>query len=196
MDSGACKTIPNCKLSQALIASDNLCKDCPVGCLFCSQELYCYSCSSDKDVYLGSCVDACPISTYSNETHCLPCNGCSNCKGPLVSDCVDCTTGSCGGCPANCDTCYNGYCLTCSQGFRLTTTNVCEAVTSCPLGQFLAYSYSRGAYCLACPPFCRSCASIYTCNECYASYSLIFGACKPYCPFYTYPYGGRCYRCH
>jgi len=136
---------------------------------------------------------------------CIDCSG----SGPSSVICQVCSAGSylhtsntlCILCGANCDSCDNTGCLTCSAGFTPSAGNCIYADTcgsftgmdvNCvdcttvltPVAEDLCLACQEGYYlfgdadCLACPSSCQQCQSYFNCTLCQPTFTLEVGICQ------------------
>ena len=72
-----------------------VCLPCDPSCASCSSSSSCTSCASPLSLFNNSCLPSCPEHYYpssGSSSECLLCHAnCSNCSGPLDSDCFTCS---------------------------------------------------------------------------------------------------------
>ena len=114
----------------------------------------CGACRFFYNILNGSCVEQCPVGTYSNESNdCLPCdNQCTlegGCFGPSAAECFSCSN-------VNVSASLLG-------GFSSESSNVC--LERCP-SEF--YLDSTTSICRPCSPACVGCTgpTPYDCTAC------------------------------
>ena len=96
------------------------------------------------------------------------------------------------GCPINCQTCSNGVCSLCGQGYYLDYQTICQ---SCPIAGTKVCTISslisclnnywldnNAANCIACDPNCQQCSSTTRCSTCLPAFYLNFNFTCSACP--------------
>lgn len=164
------KYCPN-NFTMTRINSSNLwqdvCLSCPPNCRTCLPGL-CISCNPEYFYYSGYCVTNCPIAYFPNNGYCQRCS-------------------------LNCFTCNSLACLTCINGFSLTTSGNC--VPDCVNSTVIATSSNCN---FTCDPVCATCYGSLNiqCLSC-TNTSLYYynGTCLAACPLGLYSVSNQCSYC-
>jgi proprotein convertase subtilisin/kexin type 5 len=97
LDAASGKCSSGCPAKQYYDENEQTCKACGSNCLKCSSAGECDLCQegASKNIGTADCFISCPVGTYTLSTNidsqCLPCHStCSQCSGPLESDCTVC----------------------------------------------------------------------------------------------------------
>lgn len=150
-----------------LKASDKTCKSCPSFCEKCSDDGngagVCANCYATYTLIADASQ-----TTFADNTKCLKCpTTCSQCSGEIKSgNNAKCTT-----CVADMGNYLTGdECLTCGAGCKN-----CDSTGQC-IECNVDYRLDSGS-CIACPPFCKTCAidastSTTTCSVCDDKYGV------------------------
>ncbi|XP_046872768.1 extracellular matrix protein FRAS1 isoform X2 [Hypomesus transpacificus] len=176
---------------------DRVCNACDPPCLSCEAAGACRSCRDPSQVLLfGECQDSCAQQYYLNTTTraCTECDwSCNSCRGPLVSDCVQCMEGLVlqeGMCSQACSPGFYQHgdtCLRCEEDCeQCDSPGVCERCRT-PLMLRLRRCVEhcgRAFFLDASMQLCTPCAK--DCVECEGE-----GLCKV-CRYHTYLRDGRC----
>ncbi|XP_067084625.1 extracellular matrix protein FRAS1 [Osmerus mordax] len=180
---------------------DRVCNACDPPCLSCEAAGACRSCRDPSQVLLfGECQDSCAQQYYLNTTTraCTECDwSCNSCRGPLVSDCLQCMEGlvllegmcsqacspgsyqhgdTCLRCEEDCEQCQGpGVCERCQAPLVLRQG---RCVAGCGRNFFLDASMQL---CTPCAKDCVECEEEGLCRVCRYHAYLRDGRCVPDC---------------
>lgn len=185
--------IPNTTCSQSCAVlgdnyygdkSTNRCLPCGPNCVTCVERANnCTKCNGTLNLFNNSCNTYCPLGYVASSNECKKCSdGCSNCTGIGVNECVACADGYFFKSNTCADICGDGY----SKDLLNSIDRVCkrcEQVTECKLcednSKFNCYECNTGFYlynkrcidtcpggtfesgqiCAACNPACETCSA-------------------------------------
>ena len=194
--------------------SGSICSTCSSNCLTCqssNQPSVCLSCNDGFYLFNSTCTQGCPLNCYtcsgpstctqclsgytlftqSNQLICAPCTtSCRTCAQGQPGSCMSCGVGfylsgtTCLQCATNCNSCTAAGCISCIDGYFLTSTQSCSQNCVLPCATCSVVT----------PTTCKSCIAGYsyndvsnTCNQvvtcggpcqvCPLGYTLNFGNC-------------------
>lgn len=151
-----------CPRSYYPSENPKLCQQCPEGCLDCTSNTICQTCSPNYYFLENTCSTECPKNNFYADKESMLCRRCD-------SNCLQCT----GSMLSNCTLCTNG------KFVYINANGVGNCVSICPEGTYL-----NNGMCLACLSTCKSCINNSTCQTCqkgyyYLSDKTCSSACKP-----------------
>jgi len=157
------------------------CTICISPCLTCKSASICTDCIANYTLSGTTCIQNCPAGSYKS----------INIVIQILS--VSITTTTCKLCSSVCATCVNSsnYCLSCYNGYILTSTNDC--VSNCSSSTTYYNNVTR--VCSNCSVDCFTCygPTSSNCLSCKPPLQLYLGSCNTICPFSFY--ASPLYKC-
>lgn len=182
-DSSTSRCLTTCPDGRYANTLTNNCLPCDSNCLTCNNTpTFCLSCNQTTNFkYLHvntsvtpstqTCLAACPIRMYADNTTNYLCTGC-------VSPCVTCASAS--------------QCLSCISGRFLVGTS---CLPNCPAGIYIENPTTNA--CDPCSSSCLTCQTLTTtCTSCNTSLLLYQSQCRSTCPSPLVPQNGTCGPCN